>query len=136
LLLICDGGDESPASPDLLDLAVSGRLGLFFNPGVRGEAASLVRGISLAGAASQVILVRSGALAVLGEVLAWCAGHPYPVELVSTESASLALSLPASVASGLDVWAHVDKGDAAWDAVVSAVDAVREVLVRGRSEAG
>lgn len=136
LLLIRDGGDESPASLDLLDLAVSGRLGLFFNPGVRGEAASLARGISLAGAASQVILVRSGALAVLREVLAWCAAHPYPVELVSTEGALLALSLPAAVASGLDVWAHVDKGDAAWDAVVSAVDAVREVLVRGRSEAG
>jgi hypothetical protein len=79
-----------------------------------------------------VILVRSGALAVLGEVLAWCAAQPYPLELVSTEGASLALSLPAAVASGLDVWSHVDKGDAAWEAVVSAVDAVPEVLVRGR----
>ncbi|MGD9984407.1 MAG: hypothetical protein AB7S51_09645 [Porticoccaceae bacterium] len=131
LLLIRDGCDDPALSRELPELAAAGRIGLFFNLCARGEAASLVRGISLVGAARQVILVRSGALAVLGEVLAWCAAQPYPVELVSTEGASLALSLPAAVASGLDVWAHVDTGDAAWDAVVNAVDAAREVLVRG-----
>ena len=134
LLVIRDGGDESPLSPELSDLAVSGRLGLFFNPGVRGEAASLVRGISLAGAASEVILVRSGALTMLAQVFALCAARLHPVELVSTDDAPLALSLPAAVASDLDVWTYVDKGGAAWEALVSAVGAVREVLVRGRQE--
>lgn len=136
LLVIRDGGDASPPSPDLLDLAVSGRLGLFFNLGVRGEAASLVRGVSLAGAASEVILVRSGALAMLAPVFARCAACPHPVELVSTDGASLALSLPAAAARSLDVWAHVDKGDAAWEALVSAVGATREVLARGQGESG
>lgn len=131
LLVIRDGSDDPALSFELSELAAAGRIGLFCNLRARGEAASLARGISLAGAASEVILVRSGALAVLGEVLARCAAHPYPVELVSTEGASLALSLPATVASGLDIWAHVDKGDAAWDAVVNAVDAAREVLVCG-----
>ncbi len=136
LLVIRDGGDASPLSPDLLDLAVAGRLGLFFNLGVRGEAASLVRGVSLAGAASEVILVRSGALAMLAQVLTPCAARLHAVELVSTDGAPLALSLPAAVASDLDVWTHVDKGDAAWEALVSAVGAVREVLVRGQGESG
>lgn len=136
LLVIRDGGDASPPSPDLLDLAVSGRLGLFFNLGVRGEAASLVRGVSLAGAASEVILVRFGALAILASVLARCAARPHPVELVSTDGAPLALSLPAAAARGLDVWAHVDKSEAAWDALASAAGATREVLARGQGESG
>ena len=91
-------------------------------------------GLARAGADRGVVLVRSGVLALLAQVFALCAARLHPVELVSTDDAPLALSLPAAVASDLDVWTYVDKGGAAWEALVSAVGAVREVLVRGRQE--
>lgn len=128
LLLMLDGEEGMDPAPDLLGLAASGRIGLFWNLEVRGEAASLARGMTLAGMAQDVLLLRAAGAALLGPIRRRCAGRE-PLELVSASGAPLALWLPAPVARGIDGWSHVAHGNDAWVSLVAAVRARRDLVV-------
>lgn len=125
LLLMLDGEEGMGPAPGLLGLAASGRIGLFWNLEVRGEAASLARGMTLAGMAQDVLLLRAAGAAQLGPIRRRCAGRE-PLELVSASGAPLALWLPAPVARGIDGWAHVARGDDAWTSLAAAARARRD----------
>lgn len=126
LLLILDGDEDSGSVPHgLLALAASGRIGLFWNLGGRGEAASLARGLTLAGKQQDVLLLRAAGAALLGPIRRRCVGRE-PLELVSAAGAPLALWLPAPVARGIDGWAQVARGDDAWTSLAAAAGARRD----------
>lgn len=127
-LLILDGEEGSgPVPQELLALAAASRIGLFWNLEVRGEAASLVRGMTLAGKEQDVLLLRAAGTALLGLIRRRCGGGA-PLELVSASGVALALWLPAPVARGLDGWAHVACGDGAWASLVATAQARQEVV--------
>lgn len=133
LLLILDGEEGmEPMSHELLALVAAGRIGLFWNLGARGEAASLARGLTLAGKKQDVLLLRAAGAALLGPIRRRCAGRE-PLELVSAAGAPLALWLPAPVARGIDGWAQVARGDDAWASLATNARARLEILDCGVS---
>lgn len=127
LLLMLDGDETMGSALGPLALAASGRIGLFWNLGGRGEAASLARGVMLAGKAQDVLLLRAAGAALLGPIRRRCAGRE-PLELVSASGAPLALWLPAPVARGIDGWSHVARGDDAWTSLAAAAQARRDLM--------
>lgn len=127
LLLMLDGEEGIGPAPGPLALAASGRIGLFWNLGVRGEAASLVRGMTLAGKEQDVLLLRAAGAALLGPIRRRCVGRE-SLELMSASGAPLALWLPAPVARGIDGWAHVAHGNDAWASLAAAARARRDLV--------
>lgn len=130
-LLVCDGGEaQAVLAPQLAAEVIAGRLGLFWNLGSRGEVASLMRGATLAGRASQVLLVRRAAWGVVDQLLKCCAASSVPLELVSGEGAPLALWLPVPAARRVQ-WHHVELGEAAWQALVDELAIGRQCASAG-----
>lgn len=113
LLLIADGHEEQATLfSDTAAKAASGNLGLFWNLGVREEAASLARGALLAGSRS-ILLTRFAARGIVDRLVTRCAKSSAPIEFMCADRGELALWIPARYTGKLD-WHYVELGEAAW----------------------
>ena len=130
LVVIRDGFDDPTLDPSVARAAEAGHLGFFFNLGHRGEAASLVRGLSLCGGRAALLLRHSG-LTRLPHWLGWLEGTQRRSDPVVFWSEGRtpgsgddpeAVFLPGALVRRIDPWPHVAKGS---EALLSLVDELR-----------
>ena len=135
LVVIRDGFENADFDPSVAAASEAGQLGLFFNLGYRGEAASLVRGVSVSGGQG-VLLFRHSELPRLPQWLDW-------LRVAETQSDPVvfwcesgtregrgdpgAVFLPGALVRRIDPWPHVAKGS---EALLSLVDELRPCTVR------
>ncbi|WP_018233511.1 sulfotransferase family protein [Thioalkalivibrio thiocyanodenitrificans] len=130
VVLVRDGAEDGSVDRRIEDAATAGHLALFYNLCDRGEAASLVRGLSLCGGRGALLLRRSAWRRVsfwidwlerdgadAGPVVSW-----YPKDRPPGRAEPEALYVPGSVAGRTDPWPQVAEGADALNALIRAVE--------------